>query len=61
MEQFHRKFLLAAFKIFDLLIMIAMFLLAAAVEYLQNNTITFHEFLHMRFKVENYVNGEIVK
>jgi exopolysaccharide biosynthesis polyprenyl glycosylphosphotransferase len=54
MEQFHRKFLLAAFKLFDLLVMVAMFLLAAAVVYLQNNTITFHEFLHMRFKVENY-------
>jgi exopolysaccharide biosynthesis polyprenyl glycosylphosphotransferase len=54
MEQFHRKFLLAAFKLFDLLVMIAVFVLAAAVVYLQNNTITFHEFLHMRFKIENY-------
>jgi hypothetical protein len=54
MEQFHRKFLLTAFKLFDLLVMAAMFVLAAAVVYLQNNTITFNEFLHLRFKVENY-------
>ena len=54
MEQFHRKFLLTAFKLFDLLVMVAMFVLAAAVVYLQNNTITFNEFLHLRFKVENY-------
>ena len=55
MEQFHRKFLHAAFKLFDLFVMVAMFMLAAAVVYLQDNTITFNEFLHMRFKVENYV------
>ena len=35
--------------------MIAMFVLAAAVVYLQNNTITFSEFLQMRFKIENYL------
>jgi len=55
MEQSHRKFLLAAFKLFDLAVMVAMFFLAAAVVYLQTNTITFNEFLQMRFKVENYV------
>ena len=55
MENFQRKLLLAAFKLFDLLVMASMFVLAAAVVYLQNNSITFHEFLHMRFKVENYV------
>jgi exopolysaccharide biosynthesis polyprenyl glycosylphosphotransferase len=55
MEQFHRKFLLVAFKFFDLLVMVAMFVLAAAAVYVQNNTITFNEFLHMRFKIENYV------
>jgi hypothetical protein len=55
MDNFHRKILLAAFKLFDLLVMVAMFVLAAAVVYLQNNTITFNEFLHMRFKVENYI------
>ena len=54
MEQFHRKFLLAAFKLFDLLGMIAMFVLAAAVVYLQANTTTFQEFLQMRLIVENY-------
>jgi exopolysaccharide biosynthesis polyprenyl glycosylphosphotransferase len=55
MEQFHRKFLLTAFKLFDVFVMIAVFLLAAAAVYVQNNTITFNEFLQMRFKIENYV------
>jgi exopolysaccharide biosynthesis polyprenyl glycosylphosphotransferase len=55
MEQFHRKFLLAAFKLFDLLVMVAMFMLAAAVVYMQTNTISFQEFFQMRFKVENYI------
>jgi exopolysaccharide biosynthesis polyprenyl glycosylphosphotransferase len=55
MENFQRKLLLAAFKLFDLLVMASMFVLAVAVVYLQNNSITFHEFLHMRFKVENYL------
>ena len=54
MEQFQRKFSLVAFKIFDLLLMVAMFVLAAAVVYFQNNSITFSEFLQMRFKLENY-------
>jgi exopolysaccharide biosynthesis polyprenyl glycosylphosphotransferase len=34
--------------------MAAMFVLAAAVVYLHNNTISFDEFLQMRFKIENY-------
>jgi len=55
MDVFRRKVLLAAFKLFDLLVMVAMFILAAAVVYLQNNTITFDAFLHMRFKIENYL------
>ena len=54
MEQFHRKFLLAALKLFDLLIMISFFMLAASVVYLRTNTITFHEFLQMRIKIENF-------
>ena len=54
METIHRKVLLAAFKLFDLLVMVAIFVLAAAVVYLQSNSITFDEFLHMRFKIENY-------
>jgi exopolysaccharide biosynthesis polyprenyl glycosylphosphotransferase len=54
MENFHRKFLLAAFKLFDLLIMISFFMLAASVVYLRANTITFHEFLQMRIKIENF-------
>lgn len=54
MEQLHRKVLLAAFKLFDLLIMIAVFMLATSAVYLRTNTIAFHEFLHMRIKVENF-------
>jgi len=34
--------------------MIAVFVLAAAMVYLQNNSISFHAFLQMRFKIENY-------
>ncbi len=55
MNQFRRQALLTIFKLSDVLVMIAMFVLAAAVVYLQNDTITFHEFLNMRVKVENYV------
>jgi exopolysaccharide biosynthesis polyprenyl glycosylphosphotransferase len=55
MHQFRRQALLTIFKLSDVLIMIATFVLAAAVLYLQNHTITFHEFLNLRFKVENYV------
>jgi exopolysaccharide biosynthesis polyprenyl glycosylphosphotransferase len=58
MENFQRKFLLAAFKLFDVFVMIAMFVFAAVVVYLQDNTVTLHitlqEFLQLRFKIENY-------
>jgi len=54
MDKTQRKFLLAAFKLFDLFIMISFFMLAASVVYLRTNTITFHEFLQMRIKIENF-------
>jgi exopolysaccharide biosynthesis polyprenyl glycosylphosphotransferase len=55
MEQLHRKILMAAFKIFDLLVMVGVFMLATSVVYSRINTITFHEFLQMRVKVENFI------
>jgi FlaA1/EpsC-like NDP-sugar epimerase len=55
MTQFRRQALITLLKILDISIMISAFLLAATVVYLQTNTITFQEFLHMRFKIENYL------
>jgi FlaA1/EpsC-like NDP-sugar epimerase len=54
MVPLRRRILLTAFKLSDVLIMVSMFALATAVVYLQNNGIAFHEFLQMRFKIENY-------
>lgn len=55
MNKFRRQALLTIFKLFDLIVMITMFMLAASMVYFQSNVVTFHEFLQMRFKVENYL------
>lgn len=55
MSIYHRKILIIAFKLSDMLIMIGSFVAAASVVYFQVNIISFNQFLHMRIKVVNFV------
>jgi FlaA1/EpsC-like NDP-sugar epimerase len=54
MDQFRRQFLMAAFKLFDVIIMMAIFIGAALIVSLRIDTVSFDEFLHMRVKIENF-------
>jgi exopolysaccharide biosynthesis polyprenyl glycosylphosphotransferase len=45
---------MAAFKLFDVIIMIAVFIGAALIVSLRIDTVSFDEFLHMRIKIENF-------
>jgi exopolysaccharide biosynthesis polyprenyl glycosylphosphotransferase len=49
-----RKILLKAFKLFDLLVMVLCFVIAAAVVAYNINAISFEPFLEMRIKIQNF-------
>src|SRR4030042_5637071 len=50
----YRKILLKAFKLFDLLVMVLCFVIAAAVVAYNINAISFEQFLEMRIKIQNF-------
>jgi exopolysaccharide biosynthesis polyprenyl glycosylphosphotransferase len=54
MGQYRRRLLLVAFKLLDLLIVIAIFLLATLFVYHKTDFPTFYEFLQLRIKVANF-------
>jgi len=53
-QPFRRQILLKAFKVFDLLIMVSSFALAASVVYYRFDIASFEQFLSMRIKVRNF-------
>ena len=54
MDQFRRQFLMAVFKLFDILIMIVFFIGAALIVSLRMDNVSLDEFLQMRIKIENF-------
>jgi len=58
MDQFRRQFLMAALKLFDVIIMVAVFIGVALIVSLRIESVSFGEFLHMRIDLQNAMYGK---
>ena len=55
MSNFRRKIMMVAFKLSNMLVMIGSFMAAAIIVSYRIDPISFHHFLHIRIKVENFI------
>ena len=55
MNQIRRKYYMIALRCFDVITMITAFIGAAIITSLSFNTVSFHEFIHIRVKIINFV------